>query len=113
MYILLLFIVFSSGTAFILHSQWWSCRRRSSTYIESGYSEYRRRNGMDHRHSPNSTKHMEELHRIYRLFRVEKTLQILCNPDIPEHIKLGLIDKHNIKPSNISAGGLFDDFFSS
>ena len=56
---------------------------------------------------------MEELQRIYKIFRVEKTMRILCNPAIPEHIKLELIDKHRITPSNISAGGLIDEFLGS
>lgn len=121
MHIILLFILSSGGTAFLLpylRGIWWHhnasyMRWRSYTHIESGYSEYQKRNGMDHRHSPNSTKHMEEMQRIYKIFRVEKTLQILCNPAIPEHIKLELIDKHRITPSNISAGGLMDEFLGS
>lgn len=119
MQIVLLFILSYGGAAFIFpyfrflwgqknisYNRW-----QPLTYIESGYSEYKKRNGMDHRYSPNSTKHMEEMHRIYKIFRAEKTMQILMNPAIPEHIKLELIDKHHITPFNIFAGGLMNDFF--
>ena len=89
-------------------------RTTHSTNVLLGmtYSNYQKHNGMDHRNVSNSTEHMAELHRIYRIFRIEKTLQILRNPAIPEHIKLGLIEKHSLSPANISAGGLMDDFYN-
>ena len=85
-------------------------RKRNLLLLEMSYSNYRKRNGMDYRHISNSTQHMDELHRIYRIFQIDKTLQILRNPAIPDHIKLDLIEKHGISPANISAGGLMDDF---
>ncbi len=84
--------------------------RKRNLLLEMSYSNYRKRNGMDYRHISNSTQHMDELHRIYRIFQIDKTLQILRNPAIPDHIKLDLIEKHGITPANISAGGLMDDF---
>ena len=84
--------------------------RKCNLLLEMSYSNYRKRNGMDYRHISNSTQHMDELHRIYRIFQIDKTLQILRNPAIPDHIKLDLIEKHGITPANISAGGLMDDF---
>ena len=85
-------------------------RKRNLLLLEMSYSNHRKRNGMDYRHISNSTQHMDELHRIYRIFQIDKTLQILRNPAIPDHIKLDLIEKHGISPANISAGGLMDDF---
>ena len=117
MQIVLLFILYSGGTAFVFPYLRFLWRPKNIsynpwqplTYIESSYSEYRKRNGMDHRYSPNSTKHMEEMHKIYKIFRADKTLRILMNPTIPDYIKLQLIENNNITPLNISAGGL-DDF---
>ena len=107
MWNILLFILFSVFVEGFL-------RRRivytQNRILEMTYSNYLKRNGMDYRYISNSTEHMDELHRIYRIFQMEKTLQILRNPAIPEHIKLDLIEKHGITPGNILAGGLLDDF---
>ena len=105
--IILFFSIFTEG---LLRG-----RTTQSTNVLLGmtYSDYQKRNGMDHRNVSGSTEqHMAELHRIYRIFRIEKTLEILRNPAIPEHIKLGLIEKHGLSPANISAGGLMDEFYN-
>ncbi len=76
----------------------------SNTYYKSVYS------GNDERYPVNETNNHIELNNIYRNNENKKLLDILQNNKISINTKLDLLNNNSIKPSNLMAGGLMDDY---
>lgn len=72
------------------------------------YQIHKKTNGFDHR--PNITESSLQLQRIRKYFENKRLLDTLENPQIPLHVKVNLIQKPGITPSNLYAGGLMRDF---
>ena len=103
--------------------------RRNKISIES-YATYKKTNGIDQRPPINTTLLLAEcgnidainkylpnrnpgdINKIRRFFVKKELLNILENPDISSHIKIGILTEFedHPRPPNISAGGLMSDF---
>ena len=74
----------------------------------SKYRIYKKTNGFDYR--PDIQESPLQLQRIRKYFENKRLLDTLENPQIPLHVKVNLIQKPGITPSNLYAGGLMRDF---
>ena len=103
--------------------------RRNKISIES-YATYKKTNGIDQRPPINTTLLLTEygnldainkylpnrnpgdINKIRRFFVKKELLNILENPDISSHVKIGILTEfeEHPRPPNISAGGLMSDF---
>lgn len=103
--------------------------RRNKISIES-YATYKKTNGIDQRPPVNTTLLLTEygnldainkylpnrkpadINKIRGLFAKKRLLNILENPDISSHVKIGILTgfEDHPRPPNISAGGLMSDF---
>ena len=66
--------------------------------------------GNDERYPINETNNEVEIYNIYKNHQNKKLLDILENDKISINRKLDLLQDNNIKPINLTAGGLMDDF---
>jgi ethanolamine utilization protein EutP (predicted NTPase) len=79
-----------------------------STFSNTNYrSVY---TGNDERYSINETNNEVEIYNIYKNHENKKLLDILENDKISINTKLDLLEDNTIKPINLTAGGLMDDF---
>ena len=79
-----------------------------STFSNTNYrSVYR---GNDERYPINETNNDVEIYNIYKNHENKNLLDILQNDKISINIKLDLLQDNTIKPINLTAGGLMDDF---
>jgi len=76
----------------------------SNTYHRNIYS------GNDERYPVNETNNYIELNHIYKNHENKKLLNILENDEISINTKLDLLKDSSIKPMNLKAGGLMNDF---
>ena len=103
--------------------------RRNKLNVES-YATYKKTNGIDQRPPINTTLLLAEygnldainkylpnrnpgdINKIRRFFVKKELLNILENPDISSHIKIGILTEFedHPRPPNISAGGLMSEF---
>ena len=85
----------------------------NNSYLLSTFSNtnYRSVNsGNDERYPINETNNEAEIYNIYKNHENKKLLDILQNDKISINIKLNLLEDNTIKPINLTAGGLMDDF---
>ena len=66
--------------------------------------------GNDERFPINETINEIQLYNIYKLHENKKLLDIIENDKISINTKLNLLEDNTIKPINLTAGGLMDDF---
>jgi hypothetical protein len=66
--------------------------------------------GNDERYPINETNNQTQLYNIYKNYEKKKLLDVLQNDKISINTKLDLLHDNSIKPINLKAGGLFDDF---
>lgn len=76
----------------------------SNTNYRSVYS------GNDERFPINVTNNATQINYIYINHEKKKLLDILQNDKISINTKLNLLEDNTIKPINLTAGGLMDDF---
>lgn len=67
--------------------------------------------GCDHRYPLNETANELQLYNIYQNLEKKKLLDTLQNENISIVKKIELLQDNTIKPPNLKAGGLMDDFF--
>ena len=85
----------------------------NNSYLLSTFSNtnYRSMNsGNDERFSINDTNNEAQINNIYINQEKKKLLDILQNDKISINIKLNLLEDNIIKPINLTAGGLMDEF---
>ena len=85
----------------------------NNSYLLSTFSNtnYRSVNsGNDERYPINETNNEAEIYNIYKNHENKKLLDILQNDKISINIKLNLLEDNIIKPINLTAGGLMDEF---
>ena len=85
----------------------------NNSYLLSTFSNtnYRSVNsGNDERYPINETNNEAQMNNIYINHEKKKLLDILQNDKISINIKLNLLHDNSIKPINLTAGGLMDDF---
>ena len=85
----------------------------NKSYLLSTFSNtnYRSVNsGNDERFPINDTNNEAQIINIYKNHEKKKLLDILQNDKISINIKLDLLEDNTIKPINLTAGGLMDDF---
>ena len=85
----------------------------NNSYLLSTFSNtnYRSVNsGNDERYPINDTNNEAEMYNIYKNHENKKLLDILQNDKISINIKLNLLEDNIIKPINLTAGGLMDEF---
>jgi hypothetical protein len=85
----------------------------NNSYLLSTFSNtnYRSANsGNDERYPINETNNEAQMNNIYINHEKKKLLDILQNDKISINIKLNLLHDNAIKPINLTAGGLMDDF---
>lgn len=78
-------------------------------------SELDNKSGYDQRH-PNVTDTEEELFRIYKYMEVKKLLNQLESENLSKISKMSILDKYSFlfeesMGTNITSGGLIDDFY--
>jgi len=66
--------------------------------------------GNDERYPNNESNNDTKLHNIYKNHENKKLLDILQNDKISINTKINLLHNNTIKPINLTAGGLIDDF---
>jgi hypothetical protein len=66
--------------------------------------------GNDERFPINETTNEGQMNNIYINHEKKKLLDILQNDKVSINIKLNLLHDNNIKPINLTASGLMDDF---
>ena len=76
----------------------------SNTYYRTIYSGY------DERYPVNQTDNDVQLNNIYRNNKNKNLLDILQNDKISINKKLDLLKDNSIKPTNLKAGGLMNDY---
>lgn len=80
-----------------------------STFSNTNYRSVN--SGNDERYPTNETNNETEIYNnIYKNHERKKLLDILQNDKISINIKLDLLENNAIKPINLTAGGLMDDF---
>jgi hypothetical protein len=67
-------------------------------------------NGFDQKYIKNETEEQLKLQKIYTHFENKKLLNVLQNENISLNTKLLLLQENRVKPSNLFAGGLMNDF---
>jgi hypothetical protein len=85
----------------------------NNSYLLSTFSNTNYRSvytGNDERYSINETNNEVEIYNIYKNHENKKLLDILENDKISINTKLDLLEDNTIKPINLTAGGLMDDF---
>ena len=85
----------------------------NNSYLLSTFSNtnYRSMNsGNDERFPINDTNNEAQINNIYINQENKKLLDILQNDKISINIKLNLLEDNIIKPINLTAGGLMDEF---
>ena len=85
----------------------------NNSYLLSTFSNtnYRSVNsGNDERYPINETNNEAQMNNIYKNHENKKLLDILQNDKISINIKLNLLEDNIIKPINLTAGGLMDEF---
>jgi len=85
----------------------------NNSYLLSTFSNTNYRSvytGNDERYPINETYNDVEIYNIYKNHENKKILDILQNDKISINIKLNLLEDNTIKPINLTAGGLMDDF---
>ena len=85
----------------------------NNSYLLSTFSNtnYRSVNsGNDERFPINETTNEGQMNNIYINHEKKKLLDILQNDKVSINIKLNLLHDNNIKPINLTASGLMDDF---
>jgi hypothetical protein len=85
----------------------------NSSYLLSSFSNTNYRSvytGNDERYPINETNNEVEIYNIYKNNENKKLLDILQNDKISINTKLNLLEDNHIKPINLTAGGLMDDF---
>ena len=85
----------------------------NNSYLLSTFSNtnYRSANsGNDERYPINETNNEAQRYNIYINHENKKLLDILQNDKISINIKLNLLEDNIIKPINLTAGGLMDEF---
>ena len=75
------------------------------------FSESKGKLGCDERFAINETANRIELYNIYQNLEKKKLLDKLQSNNISIIQKLCLLEDNSIKPPNLTAGGLMDDFF--
>jgi ethanolamine utilization protein EutP (predicted NTPase) len=79
-----------------------------STFSNTNYrSVY---TGNDERYPINETNNDVEIYNIYKNHENKNLLDILQNDKISINTKVDLLKDNTIKPINLTAGGLMDDF---
>lgn len=79
-----------------------------STFSNTNYRSVN--SGNDERYPINETNNEVEIYNIYKNYENKKLLDILENDKISINTKLNLLEDNIIKPINLTAGGLMDDF---
>ena len=79
-----------------------------STFSNTKYSSFY--TGNDERYPINETNNDVEIYNIYKNHENKKLLDILKNDKISINTKLNLLEDSTIKPINLTAGSLMDDF---
>jgi hypothetical protein len=85
----------------------------NNSYLLSSFSNTNYRSvyrGNDERYPINETNNEAEIYNIYKNHENKKLLDILENDKISINTKLDLLQDNTIKPINLTAGGLMDDF---
>ena len=85
----------------------------NNSYLLSTFSNTNYRSvytGNDERYPINDTNNEVEIYNIYKNHENKNLLDILQNDKISINIKLDLLQDNTIKPINLTAGGLMDDF---
>jgi hypothetical protein len=85
----------------------------NDSYLLSTFSNANYRSvytGNDERYPINETINETEIYNIYKNHEKKKLLDILENDKISINTKLNLLEDNTIKPINLTAGGLMDDF---
>jgi hypothetical protein len=85
----------------------------NNSYLLSTFSNTNYRSvytGNDERYPINDTNNEVEIYNIYKNHENKKLLDVLQNDKISINIKLDLLQDNTIKPINLTAGGLMDDF---
>ena len=85
----------------------------NNSYLLSTFSNtnYRSVNSVnDERYPINETNNEAQINNIYINHENKKLLDILQNDKISINIKLNLLEDNIIKPINLTAGGLMDEF---
>jgi len=67
-------------------------------------------NGTDDRYPASENITEEEKHNIYKNYENKRKLDLLQNEYISIYDKLQLVEDNSIKPYNLAAGGLMDDY---
>ena len=85
----------------------------NNSYLLSSFSNTNHRSvytGNDERYPINETNNEVEIYNIYKNHEMKKLLDILENDKISINTKLDLLEDNAVKPINLTAGGLIDDF---
>jgi hypothetical protein len=85
----------------------------NNSYLLSTFSNTNYRSvytGNDERYPTNETNNEAQINNIYKNHENKKLLDILQNDKISINTKLNLLEDNTIKPINLTAGGLMDDF---
>ena len=85
----------------------------NNSYLLSTFSNTNYRSvytGNDERYPINETNNEVEIYNIYKNHENKNLLDILQNDKISINTKLDLLQDNTIKPINLTAGGLMDDF---
>jgi len=85
----------------------------NDSYLQSTFSNTNYRSvykGNDERYPINETNNDVEIYNIYKNHERKKLLDILQNNKISINTKLYLLQDNTIKPINLTAGGLIDDY---
>ena len=85
----------------------------NKSYLLSTFSNTNHRSiytGNDERYPINETNNEVEIYNIYKNHEMKKLLDILENDKISINTKLDLLEDNAVKPINLTAGGLMDDF---
>ena len=85
----------------------------NNSYLLSSFSNTNHRSvytGNDERFPINETINEIQLYNIYKIHENKKLLDIIENDKISINTKLNLLEDNTIKPINLTAGGLMDDF---
>ena len=85
----------------------------NNSYLLSTFSNNNPRSvytGNDERFPINETTNEAQMNNIYINHEKKKLLDILQNDKVSINIKLNLLHDNTIKPINLTAGGLMDDF---
>jgi hypothetical protein len=85
----------------------------NNSYLLSTFSNTNYRSvytGNDERYPINETNNDVEIYNIYKNHENKNLLDILQNDKISINTKVDLLKDNTIKPINLTAGGLMDDF---